>query len=360
MSNALLDKSLDALIEERTKSSKGVRVKPTSAFAKKKVTAQVGRSAENGGSAPGGASTRGAPSRDAPGRGARSGGMGVTGGRIVKKGGNRVAGRTVTAMEDEHGALVPVMMVPASRLTGRMAGRMGRPIPASMGDDGLPPPSQHIRKDPDADGKWTHDLFDAREQGGAPRRRVAPPSQLRVETGTRVRVANIHRDVTRTDLQELFQECGTLISCDFDQKGSGNHNGSATVVFKFPEDAREAVKVYNNVMLDGVPLSVTVGGTSAVTHLSSGIRVTRNSTDADPITARGPSRMLASALPRSVRSEIPTRGMGSDGLPRGMGDGMPRGMGDGPSRPARGRGPGARGRIRSSVATSYGHDDMLE
>lgn len=223
-----LHAGLDALIAEKDNKAKsapkGVRVKPTSSFAKKKVAAALGRTSGGGGN---GGGTRGG---DATVRG-----MGVSGRKISKTSGGQGRARTITAMEDENGGLVPVMMVPAARLGGRMGGRMGGngggmgSGPRSMGDDGLPPPVNHMRKDPDAAGKWTHDLFDAREQGAARSRAMyashqgggAPSSgsRLKTEMGTSLRVSNIHPKVTPQDLEELFSEVGQMISADFDYEG---------------------------------------------------------------------------------------------------------------------------------------------
>ncbi|KAG1654646.1 hypothetical protein FOA52_010274 [Chlamydomonas sp. UWO 241] len=390
-SNSLLDKSLDALIAEKETKSKGVRVKPTSAFAKKKVTAKMGAGRESGAAKEGGSSRGGQQPQG-------KSSLAVARGKIAKPTGRRDGGNNgggvIMAMPDENGSLVPVMMVPVGRMGmpmrgGRMGDRMGGMGGGGMGmggDDDLPPARMHARKDPDADGKWTHDLFDKREQGGAARPAAASAAArrsgpgifggggvpLRMETGTRVRVTNIHPNVNEQDLEELFSSIGQIISAEMDYNGN-TRAGSATVVYKFAEDAKAAIKEYHGASLDGQKLSLSLAGSSSVAQLSSGITVTRDADgDArgDARGARGDTRgdargdaggyggmvggrdgggsrsgggrMFASALPSS------SRGMGSDRLPRGMGDDM------GAARPSR---PAARGRMRSSAVASSGHDD---
>lgn len=61
---------------------------------------------------------------------------------------------------------------------------------------------------------------------------------------------------------------------------SGKRGSTATVVYKFSSDAEEAARRYNGIGLDHMRLSVVLAGSSAVTKLSSGIRVMRHVEDA--------------------------------------------------------------------------------
>ena len=66
--------------------------------------------------------------------------------------------------------------------------------------------------------------------------------------GFRVMVTNLHSSVTVWDIQELFGDIGGLISAEIVKPGV------AEVVYKTVKDAEDAVEVYHNRQLDGLPM----------------------------------------------------------------------------------------------------------
>lgn len=72
--------------------------------------------------------------------------------------------------------------------------------------------------------------------------------------GTRVSVTNLHDVATADDIEELFENIGTVSNARMVSKGS------VVVVFQNEGDAKKAVEVYNNRKLDGQPMQVKVLG----------------------------------------------------------------------------------------------------
>ncbi|CAN8238401.1 unnamed protein product [Cochlearia groenlandica] len=97
-----------------------------------------------------------------------------------------------------------------------------------------------------------------------------------VEIGTTVYVTNLDQGVTNEDIRELFGEIGELkrFAIHFDQ--NGRPNGSAEVVYMRRSDAFQAMKKYNNVLLDGRSMKLEiVGGNTGAAHVSArGVNVT--------------------------------------------------------------------------------------
>ncbi|ESQ28656.1 hypothetical protein EUTSA_v10018970mg [Eutrema salsugineum] len=86
-----------------------------------------------------------------------------------------------------------------------------------------------------------------------------------MEVGTTVYVTNLDQGVTNDDIRELFGEIGEMkrYAIHFDQ--NGRPNGSAEVVYMRRSDAFQAMKRYNNVLLDGrsMKLEIQDGNTNA-------------------------------------------------------------------------------------------------
>lgn len=71
-----------------------------------------------------------------------------------------------------------------------------------------------------------------------------PPAQI----GHRIIISNLHTSVTESDVRELFEDIGTLVSASLVRPGI------AEVVYKSLGDAEEAVESYHNRQLDGQPM----------------------------------------------------------------------------------------------------------
>ncbi|ESQ47293.1 hypothetical protein EUTSA_v10027861mg [Eutrema salsugineum] len=98
---------------------------------------------------------------------------------------------------------------------------------------------------------WQSNLF---EDG----LRAAGVSGLDVET--RLHITNLDHGVTNEDIRELFSEIGELkrYAIHFDR--NGRPSGTAEVVYPRRSDAFQALKKYNNVLLDGRPMRLEILG----------------------------------------------------------------------------------------------------
>lgn len=78
-----------------------------------------------------------------------------------------------------------------------------------------------------------------------PVRPTPPPS---AQVGHRIVVSNLHSTVNESDVRELFEDVGPLVSARMARVGV------AEVVYKNHGDAEEAVEAYHNRQLDGQPM----------------------------------------------------------------------------------------------------------
>ncbi|GFP98365.1 THO complex subunit 4a [Phtheirospermum japonicum] len=102
------------------------------------------------------------------------------------------------------------------------------------------------------ESQWDHGMFAA---GPAFPARVSS-----IETGTKLLVSNLHFGVIDEDIEELFSGMGELKSCSIHYDRSGRSEGTAEVVFCRHRDAENAIKRYNNVQLDGMPMRIEIVG----------------------------------------------------------------------------------------------------
>jgi THO complex subunit 4 len=98
----------------------------------------------------------------------------------------------------------------------------------------------------------------SRESNGkaAPESRpmLAPPAQAT----SRIAVSNLNDTVTEEDIKELFADVGPLVSAKLLLDRDGRSAGRAEVVFQRMPDALEAIKRYNTIPLDEMPLRITL------------------------------------------------------------------------------------------------------
>jgi THO complex subunit 4 len=71
-------------------------------------------------------------------------------------------------------------------------------------------------------------------------------------------VSNLNAGVTEEDIKELFGDVGELVSARLQRGPNGRSSGSAYVCYVNMKDALEAVKRYNGVPLDDMPLKITL------------------------------------------------------------------------------------------------------
>lgn len=87
----------------------------------------------------------------------------------------------------------------------------------------------------------------------------APTSKSRHSTTAhRISVSNLNEKVSDEDVMELFSAVGPLISARLLRDADGRSVGRADVVFAEMSDALEAIKRYNGVPLDSMPLKITL------------------------------------------------------------------------------------------------------
>ena len=75
--------------------------------------------------------------------------------------------------------------------------------------------------------------------------------------GTKLYVGNLSFNTMDTDLKALFQQAGTVVSCDLIlDKFTGKSRGFAFVEMSSQEEANKAIAEYNGKELDGRALTV--------------------------------------------------------------------------------------------------------
>ncbi|KAI0899892.1 RNA-binding domain-containing protein [Annulohypoxylon nitens] len=186
------------------------------------------------------------------------------------------------------------------------------------------------------DSEWVHDKFDdsgSRNRQRNPRRR-ASPDRFQETRGVKVKVDNLHYELTEDDLDGLFNKIGPVLRLELLYDRAGRSEGTAFVTYENREDAMEAIKQYDGANAKGQPIRLSTVSAAAPR---------RNPFD----TAYMPGRPLAERItrPRSMSPRrnsdrdrgvdryVPGRGSRSRSPPRRRGGG---GGGGG------GRRPGAR------------------
>ena len=87
-----------------------------------------------------------------------------------------------------------------------------------------------------------------------PVRGSSPPA---AQVGHRIIISNLHTSVTESDVRELFEDVGPLVTAHLARPGI------AEVVYKNLGDAEEAVETYHNRQLDGQPMKCMLVRSSA-------------------------------------------------------------------------------------------------
>ncbi|CAG8950328.1 hypothetical protein HYFRA_00006821 [Hymenoscyphus fraxineus] len=152
----------------------------------------------------------------------------------------------------------------------------------------------------------------------------------------KLRVDNLHYDLTEEDLDDLFNRIGPVSKLILTYDRAGRSEGTAFVTYEAPEDAKRAIREFDGANAKGQPIRLT--------SVPSG-PVRRNPFDS----AHAPPRPLADRItlpPGRSRSESPIRHSDVSGPPPSNVDRYVPGRGSrsrSPQRPRRdGRRPGAR------------------
>ncbi|XP_012460517.2 THO complex subunit 4A [Gossypium raimondii] len=81
-------------------------------------------------------------------------------------------------------------------------------------------------------------------------------------------ISNLDYGVSNEDIKVLFSEVGDLKRYSINYDKSGRSKGTAEVVFFRQADALAAIKRYNNVQLDGKPMTIELVGANVVMSAS--------------------------------------------------------------------------------------------
>ncbi|KAF2770461.1 hypothetical protein EJ03DRAFT_326358 [Teratosphaeria nubilosa] len=134
--------------------------------------------------------------------------------------------------------------------------------------DGVRKPRQDRREDRiNLDNDWVHDRFtddDRYDRRGGSRRGFdvdqyddAPRGAGSVG-GTRLRVDNVHYDLTEDDLRSLFERKGRLREIRLLYDRMDRSQGTAFVTYEDHRDARDAIDDFDGQNANGQPIRITV------------------------------------------------------------------------------------------------------
>ncbi|KAG5400236.1 hypothetical protein IGI04_014843 [Brassica rapa subsp. trilocularis] len=175
-----------------------------------------------------------------------------------------------------------------------------------------------------------------------------------VDVETRLHITNLDNGVTNDDIRELFSEIGELkrYAIHFDK--NGRPSGTAEVVYPRRSDAVQALKKYNNVLLDGRPMRLEIlgGNNSEAPPLSGRVNVNVSGLNGrlkrTVVIQQGGGRGIGRLRGRGGRGPAPTVNRLPIQNRQGAGRGRFRG---GRGRGGRGRG-GGRGNGKKPVEKS--------
>ncbi|XWW92123.1 hypothetical protein V2A60_000045 [Cordyceps javanica] len=109
-----------------------------------------------------------------------------------------------------------------------------------------------------APNEWVHDRFedDDRRRAPAPRRRREEPQGE--AKGSKIKVDNLHYDLTEEDIGELFRRIGRVIRLQLKFDRAGRSEGIAYVTYEHKDDADEAIKQFDGANANGQPIRLTL------------------------------------------------------------------------------------------------------
>ncbi|KAK8155730.1 hypothetical protein IWX90DRAFT_46421 [Phyllosticta citrichinensis] len=154
---------------------------------------------------------------------------------------------------------------------------------------------------------WVHDRFEddeprqASHSRGQRSERLARRSpDIERESGYKIRVENLHYELTEDDIYELFERIGPVENARLMYDRHDRSEGVAYVTYRTLADARVACREYDGANAHGQPIRLSI--------VPPGPAPRRNSFD----TAQRPSRSLFDRIESRDRSLSPERGHRSD------------------------------------------------
>ncbi|KAI3332196.1 RNA-binding domain-containing protein [Xylariaceae sp. AK1471] len=110
------------------------------------------------------------------------------------------------------------------------------------------------------DTDWVHDKFEgfhSRDRARNPHRRRSPePSQD--GRGTKIKVENLHYDLSESDLEGLFSKIGPVLKLELIYDRAGRSEGVAFVTYESRDDASDAIREFNGANAKGQPIRMTI------------------------------------------------------------------------------------------------------
>ncbi|ROV99961.1 hypothetical protein VMCG_06251 [Cytospora schulzeri] len=97
-----------------------------------------------------------------------------------------------------------------------------------------------------------------RQQSRRGRDRESPAEDLSDLNGTKIRVENVHYDLTKEDLDQLFNQMGPVLKLDILYDRAGRSTGTAFVTYESYHDAREAIKEFDGANANGQPIRLSI------------------------------------------------------------------------------------------------------
>ncbi|KAI1826417.1 RNA-binding domain-containing protein [Xylaria intraflava] len=150
--------------------------------------------------------------------------------------------------------------------------------------DGIRKSTRDDRRGLDSD--WVHDKFEdfhSRSRARDSHRRRSPELS-HDRHGTKIKVENLHYDLSEADLEELFNRIGPVKKLELIYDRAGRSEGVSYVTYESRDNALDAIREFNGANAKGQPIHLTL--------ISSAPR--RNPFD----TAQMPSRPLAERITR--------------------------------------------------------------
>ncbi|KAI9873392.1 MAG: hypothetical protein M1830_000466 [Pleopsidium flavum] len=77
-------------------------------------------------------------------------------------------------------------------------------------------------------------------------------------SGAKLRVDNLHYDLTEDDLEDLFTRIGPILSVSLRYDRAGRSDGTAFVTYEFLSDARLAIRQFDGANAKGQPIRLTL------------------------------------------------------------------------------------------------------
>ncbi|KXJ88229.1 hypothetical protein Micbo1qcDRAFT_166868 [Microdochium bolleyi] len=116
----------------------------------------------------------------------------------------------------------------------------------------------------DLNSDWVHDKFDDSHSADRPRdsrrRRDSPGRRHdnRDSRGSKIRVENIHYELTEEDLEGLFTKIGPILKLDLLYDRAGRSEGVAYVTYERRDDAEESIRQFDGANAKGQPIRLSI------------------------------------------------------------------------------------------------------